>query len=498
VSIEDGYEMQEPRRRAEDPGITDRERAAGMDLIIWDGVMSGTMATLTSGVFLTGFALLLGATETLVGLLNGLPRLASLVQPLGSYFVERLNARKRISCWVFGPARLLWLAVIALPLLGAGHGAWVPGMWLTIGIAVLSSLMAGFASPSWFAWMAELVPQRVRGRFFGRRTMYTGLVTAVIGFLAGRFIDLYKANYGNDSWGGFIAVFAFALASGMGSWYTLIVCPEPKVHTPEEDSPTPYWAMLRQVWEDRNFRNFVYFGGLINFGVWIASPFFSVYMIRVMELPYWLMGLLTGVNSLGSLVMVRLWGRLSDHFGNRPVISACVRGISLTPVLWVLSANGSWWPLVLAHLVGGVSWSGYFLAQMNMTFKLTPSERRSVYIALYYALSSLPSLFAPILGGILIQHSSEWHIQLGEYKIISYHVIFLASGLTRLMASGVFKRVHEPRAKSIRHMIRVLGHTRRFNPVRGVQYYRHRLSHAAAERRRRIERQRMRRKRDRR
>jgi len=66
------------------------------------------------------------------------------------------------------------------------------------------------------------------------------------------------------------------------------------------------------------------------------------------------------------------------------------------------------------------------------------------------------------------------------------------------MASGVFKRVHEPRAKSIRHMIRVLGHTRRFNPVRGVQYYRHRLSHAAAERRRRIERQRMRRKRDRR
>lgn len=484
MADDDFYETGLRGEPAVDPGITQREREAGMNWIIWDGILAGTMAALTSGVFLTGFALLLGATETLVGLLNGLPRLASLVQPIGSYFVERLNARKRISCWVFGPARLLWLVVIALPLVGPGHGAWVPGMWLSIGAAVLSSLMAGFASPSWFAWMAELVPERVRGRFFGRRTMYTGLVTAVVGFLAGRFIDLWKARFGDDSWGGFIVVFAFALACGMASWYTLIVCPEPRVAAPREKGPTPYWAMLRQVWEDRNFRNFVYFGSLINFGVWIASPFFSVYMIRVLQLPYWLMGLLTGVNSLGSLVMVGLWGRLSDHFGNRPVISACVRGISLTPVLWVLSANGSWWPLVVAHLVGGVSWSGYFLAQMNMTFKLTPSERRSVYIGLYYALSSLPSLVAPILGGILIQHSSNWHWQIGEYRVISYHLIFLASGLTRLMASGVFAKVHEPQAKSVRHMVRVLGHSRWYNPLRGVRYYRHRWSDAAAQRRR--------------
>jgi hypothetical protein len=91
---------------------------------------------------------------------------------------------------------------------------------------------------------------------------------------------------------------------------------------------------------------------------------------------------------------------------------------------------------------------------------------------------------APILGGALIQHSTNWHLQIAEYKIISYHLVFLASGLTRLMAAGVFARVEEPRAKSVRHMIRVLSHTRFYNPVRGVQYFTHRLSDAAQKRRR--------------
>ena len=97
--------------------LTHAEREAGMRWIVWDGVLASSMGSLLGGVFLTGFALLLGASETAIGILSGLPRFSALMQPLGSYFVERLRQRKGISVWGFGPARMLWFMVIIMPLL---------------------------------------------------------------------------------------------------------------------------------------------------------------------------------------------------------------------------------------------------------------------------------------------------------------------------------------------------------------------------------------------
>lgn len=453
------------------PGISDREREAGMRWIVWDGILSSTMGALTSGVFLTGFALLLGATDTIIGLLSGLPRLSALMQPLGSYFVERHQIRKKISVWVFGPARMLWLFVLALPLLGYQRGASPTALIVLSLVSVLSALMAGFAAVSWFAWMADLIPARIRGRYFARRTLWAGTVSAIVAFVAGKFVDVWKVHYGKDSPGSFLIVFAIALTCGLVSWYTLIRCPEPPIRgSDEEGERLHFFSAVREAWSDSNFRNFVTFSALVTSGVWIASPFVSVYMIKVMDLPYWLMGLFGAVSSAGSLFMVRLWGKLNDHFGSRPVMSACLTGVSLMPVFWALTANGAWWPFLLANAIGGASWSGYSLAEMNMVFKITPQKRKSVYIAIYYALGGLPSLIMPVVAGYILQHTEHLALHVGNFTFVNYHFIFLASSTTRWLGSRRFRKVEEPKAKSVRHMIRVLSHVRSVNPFLGLEY----------------------------
>lgn len=62
-----------------------------------DGIFATVFATLTSGVFLTGFALYLGMTELTIGLLAAMPYAATLFQLPASILITRTGRRKKIT-----------------------------------------------------------------------------------------------------------------------------------------------------------------------------------------------------------------------------------------------------------------------------------------------------------------------------------------------------------------------------------------------------------------
>ena len=466
----------EAEQIGESAQISHEQRQFGMRCMVWDGVLCSVMIGLTGGVFLTGFALMVGASETIIGILSALPRLSSLMQPLGSYFVERFRVRKTISVWVFGPARALWLLIVFLPLMGYAGGASRFAMSILIAVALASAVLGGFAQVSWLSWMADLIPERTRGEFFGRRNMLAGGTSAVVGFLAGKFVDLWRGNSGQDDPWPFLLVFLVGIVCGLGSWWALVRCPEPRIRSSEDHGTPRYMALVREAWADRNFRQLLYFAAVVWGGVMVAGPFFTVYMIRTLEMPYTLMAVCTGMSAVGSLAMVRLWGRLCDHFGNRPVILTCLMGASLVPAFWLLTAGGAWWPTLVSHFMGGASWSGIMLAQMNLVFKIAPEDHRSVYIALLYSLAALPNLVVPVLGGLFLQHTAHWTLDLGAWTYTSFHILFLLSSLVRFASIPIFRRVREPQAKRVVHMIRVLSHFRSLNPILGFHYYSHVVS----------------------
>lgn len=59
--------------------LTEEEIQSGLRAIIKDGLTTQTMLTLTGGVFLVAFALKLGASNTIIGLLAAIPPLAQLI-----------------------------------------------------------------------------------------------------------------------------------------------------------------------------------------------------------------------------------------------------------------------------------------------------------------------------------------------------------------------------------------------------------------------------------
>ncbi|MHA1596412.1 MAG: hypothetical protein ACTSWV_02080 [Candidatus Asgardarchaeia archaeon] len=85
--------------------------------VIKDGLATKVMTTLTGGSLLVAFALKLGASNSLVGLLAAISPLSQLIQIPSIYLVEKYKLRKAISFYASLMSRLSWFLISLIPFL---------------------------------------------------------------------------------------------------------------------------------------------------------------------------------------------------------------------------------------------------------------------------------------------------------------------------------------------------------------------------------------------
>src|SRR5262249_47459047 len=91
-------------------------------LLLYDALASEAMSTLATGVFLTRYALALGASSLAIGVLAAVPSAVQFLQFPAAVLVERIRRRRAISVWAASIGRL-FLIVAALAPMVAGRGA---------------------------------------------------------------------------------------------------------------------------------------------------------------------------------------------------------------------------------------------------------------------------------------------------------------------------------------------------------------------------------------
>ena len=105
---------------------------------------------------------------------------------------------------------------------------------------------------------------------------------------------------------------------------------------------------------------------------------------------------------------------------------------------------------------------------MNQVMKVTPDENKSVYLGIYNAVTGLAFAVGPVAGGILADAIKGWQWQIGHATFISLHIIFVLSGLGRLASIQLMRRVREPRARTVKRMLKVLWRVPGANPMIGL------------------------------
>jgi hypothetical protein len=106
--------------------LTDEEIRFGLRQVVRDGVASQAMGILTGGAFLVAFAIKLGASNFVIGLLAAIGPLAQLLQLPSIFLVEKVRNRRAITVIAAGLGRLSWLLTALIPFVfGAGLAAFL-------------------------------------------------------------------------------------------------------------------------------------------------------------------------------------------------------------------------------------------------------------------------------------------------------------------------------------------------------------------------------------
>jgi MFS family permease len=426
--------------------FSEKDRQKGLRISVLEGSFATVHVTLTTGAFLTGFALLLGANDFQIALLMSLPLLTQVLQIFSVHAIERFGYRKWISgiFSVFG--RSLWAFPAIIPLIPKLK---VHAISIFLICFVFISMSLSFAGAPWLSWMADLVPAQIRGRYFGMRNMVTGIVTMMTSIGAGQLLDHYKMK---DSLNlGYSIVLIIAVLCGIMAFYFLTKQPEP----PYQRMPSyHFFNYLSKPFHSTSFRKLLYFYLFFTFALSLASSYFPVYLLKTLNWSFSSLALMTIGSSIITLLTQPLWGRIVDRFGHKPVIKTTVIGLLPLPVLYIIATPTHSWPIWLDIFFTGMFWSGFNLVMFNMVIYSLPQQGRPAFLAVYSAMTGLTNFIGMIIGGFLAQHLSLIQLNILGHPFINYHFLFLLTLMLRAAAIPLINRLAEPEAKTVGVMIR--------------------------------------------
>ena len=151
------------------------------------------------------------------------------------------------------------------------------------------------------------------------------------------------------------------------------------------------------------------------------------------------MSILVGIYSLLQLICAPIFGKISDRFGRKPVLTLSILGTAIGFLITGLA--GSYWMLLLGRIIDGAS-GGNIATGMACIADVTTKENRSKAMGLIGAAFGLGFMIGPAMGGVLgkISPSLPFFVAAGMALV---NCILVAVQLPETLTPEVRARVKE-------------------------------------------------------
>jgi len=380
----------------------------------WDGIFANGMVALTE-TFGTAAAVRLHAPNWLIPLLTALPLLIGAAgQFILPYFTHPEKGRK---IYV-----LLGVRLQALGFFLCGFMGFLPASMAAYAFAalfILGMVFGNSISSYWMVWISDLVPVTLRGRHFAWRSIFFAWANLSCSLIAG----VVARNYHTETapWLLFAGVFA---VSGLFRFISSECIRRQGESIQAELRPAQTLWTLHRFRPPVGLTPYAISTALFQGSAALASPFFNVWFLRDLNFSYLSLAISTSCTVLGSILSLRIWGRLADKRSNLWVLRLSALLIIFIPWPYlVLHTPQSIW---FVNIFGGICWGGYNLANFNCLLDVAGKERKIQSIAYASVITGISLTVFGLLGGWLADHLPL----LFSYSLQS---MFLVSGLLRVL-----------------------------------------------------------------
>ncbi|MBL8050669.1 MAG: MFS transporter [Anaerolineales bacterium] len=366
---------------------------------LWDGGLFGMALGFASfSAVLPLFFSTMTDSALLIGLVPAIHSVGwQLPQLFTASHVSRLRKYKRTVLMMTIHERLPFLGFAIIALLIPKIGIQT-SLIISFILLIWQGLGGGFTANPWTSMISKIIPTETRGTFFGMQAGIANLFISGSAIAAGYLLD-YLASPFDYAACFFIASIFFAV-----SWGALALTKEPEDTEkiiPEEK--THFWDDAKRIFrKDKNFNWFLTVRFLSQFAT-MGFSFYIIYALREFNMTEVISGYLIAALTISQTVANIGMGWLGDKIGHRYMLILGASAALLSSILaWSATSIAWFYPIfILAGLANVSIWT----IGMTMTVDFSNEAERPLYIGLSQTLTAPATIFAPIIGGWIVDSS---------------------------------------------------------------------------------------------
>ncbi|MGB9719201.1 MAG: MFS transporter [Candidatus Anstonellales archaeon] len=369
--------------------------------------------------YVAPYAIFRGATSGYLGLLSSFPALLSAIFQLSApYALNKFKNRKGLVLLAVFLNAFSWLLMLSTVLISSEIA-----LFLLIIFFTSYAATNAFAGTLWSSWIADLVPENIRGYFFGRRNAITQFVSLVSTLFAGVLLGLLQD--GTTMMGFSILFFASFIFRMVSLRFLKKIDDPPHSLRIKTENPLRFFKTRNT----REAKNVILLSALFLFSATIAGPFFVAYMLKDLGFNYFEYTLVIIASSVARVIAMPYWGEISSRFGNRIVLTLGAFFVSFIPLLWLLSR--SVYIITLVEIFGGFVWAAFDLSIFNYLIGSVRREEIPSYMGNYNFFTGIAKFIGPNIGALLIWNFSSTPL----FGLIGIPAVILISGIARFIVS---------------------------------------------------------------
>jgi len=430
--------------------------------IVVAGCLAMAYTQLTMSPATIEYARTLGAAGLHIGILGALPTGMLFMQFLAAVIANHLRYRRWL--WFSGSIiqRLLFVPVVAGPLLfpQISDGVWI---WVFIAATAANHAMLHFATPLWLSWMGDYLPHKGLNRFWGIRHLWMQY-SAALSLLLGA---IYMKTSGAPIRESFMGLIAVGAIMGVIDLLLFLKVEEPPV-TPLAEPKLG--LVLSAPFRNKNFRSFILFTCFWHLAAMSGAPFISFFLFADLGMTAPMVLLVWTFSWIGGAFFSKRLGHLAEEYGNRPVLILCTAFKSANMIALLLMPRVpslAFWLLVPVFMLDALLNAGIAIANNGFMLKNSPAENRSMYIAAGTAVAGMVGGLTSIAAGGLLSVTQSWSYDVLWIHANGFHLLFLISLILRIIAAFLARSVREPETHdTIQVVVQLVGIT----PLRVLRF----------------------------
>ncbi|HOH46958.1 MAG TPA: MFS transporter [Candidatus Cloacimonadota bacterium] len=407
--------------------------------------------------YITKILVILGASPIHYSLLSALGQVSAVFQPLGLALTKGLKRRKWACVWITSAGRFLTL-FLGFSLFFRDKST---GIWFILGLLFVSAGLQSAGANIWIAWLSDLVPLRIRGRFFSRRNQIMMFASLIFSYVLSFHVDLFekagsgfRASYAaflglqkyltlqNQAW--FLAA-VFVVVTLLSLFGLVILSRQPE-RKMQQQSQRKLREIFAEPFRDKNFRLLLIFGIWWMLAIGVGSAFWGPFMLKKLQMGLFEIQLYSSLHVAASLLSLNLWGKFVDRYGNKTAMKICVFLGGLNPLFWLFMTADNHVLLWFEALSSGSMWAGAGVVTTNFVLSIAKKGSEQAYSGIYNAITGLSMMASTLLTGAFFPSA----LQLGSLYLEPEQVIFGVGGLLRWLTIIPLMLVVEKRAVPLR------------------------------------------------